>query len=948
MSRQNWKKLNRSSSHENRPARKQQAIGGHVAEFEALDSRWTPAVTAFFTPSAGILTVIGDSLDNNITVSRDAAGKLLVNGGAVKVNGGVANVANTAQIQIFGQSGNDRLTLDEANGALPAAAIFGGAGNDTITGGSGADMLFGQSGNDVLLGKGNADFLFGGSENDVLTGGDADDQVFGESGNDRLVWNPGDDTDLFEGGQGIDTVEVNGGNGAEVFTVTANGSRVRFDRLDPAPFSIDIGTSETLILNANGGNDSFSATGNLAALISLTVDGGAGDDTLFGSNGADVLLGGAGNDFVDGNQGADIAFLGAGNDVFSWDPGDGSDIVEGQDGNDTLQFNGSNASEIIDLSANGERLRFTRNLGNIVMDVAGTENINFEARGGSDVITIGDLSATEVAAVRLNLTGIPGGAAGDGVPDTVTVVGSQSADTIDIVSVGNSVTVTGLPVLVEVRNFDSIDQLVVNGLGGDDTISAATVSSGVALLTLDGGVGDDSLTGSAGSDILLGGAGNDLVIGRGGNDFAFLGADDDTFVWNPGDASDVIEGEAGRDTLVFNGSNASEFINLFANGSRLLVTRDVGNVVMDLNETEQVDFFALGGSDQVVIGDLAGTGAFEVNIALAAGTAGSVGDNAQDTVIVNGSNANDTIAISGAAGNATITGLAAKVNVTGMEAANDRLQINGLAGDDVIDASALHSDTARLTLNGGLNNDVLIGSEGADEVFGGHGTDIALLGAGDDVFFWNPGDGSDVVEGQDGTDKLVFNGANVAEIIGIAANGNRVRFTRNVANIVMDLNDVETIDFNALGGADTVTVGDLSGTDVTEINLNLASNAGSGDGQADNVIVSGTTADDVILAFGSGNTASVLGLAAQVNIFGAEPANDRLTVNALAGDDVVEASGLAAGSIQLTADGGEDDDVLIGGEGNDVLLGGAGDDVLLGGLGLDVLDGGTGDNVVIQ
>ena len=76
--------------------------------------------------------------------------------------------------------------------------------------------------------------IFGGSEDDVLIGGDADDQVFGESGNDRMVWNPGDDTDLNEGGAGTDTVEVNGGNGAEVFTTTANGTRVRFDRLDPA------------------------------------------------------------------------------------------------------------------------------------------------------------------------------------------------------------------------------------------------------------------------------------------------------------------------------------------------------------------------------------------------------------------------------------------------------------------------------------------------------------------------------------------------------------------------------------------------------------------------------------------------------------------------------------------------------------------------------------------
>ena len=80
----------------------------------------------------------------------------------------------------------------------------------------------------------------------------------------------------------------------------------------------------------------------------------------------------------------------------------------------------------------------------------------------------------------------------------------------------------------------------------------------------------------------------------------------------------------------------------------------------------------------------------------------------------------------------------------------------------------------------------------------------------------------------------------------------------------------------------------------------------------------------------------------------AEATNDRLTVNALAGDDVVEASALAADAIQLTADGGDDDDVLIGGAGNDGLNGGAGDDVLLGGPGVDVLDGGLGDNVVIQ
>src|SRR5262249_27985327 len=140
------------------------------------------------------------------------------------------------------------------------------------------------------------------------------------------------------------------------------------------------------------------------------------------------------------------------------------------------------------------------------------------------------------------------------------------------------------------------------------------------------------------------------------------------------------------------------------------------------------------------------------------------------------------------------------------------------------------------------------------------------------------------------------------------------------------------------------------GTDVTAVNLNLKSTPGSGtgDGQADTVIVNGTKGDDVISVAGDASGVAVQGLAAQVNITGAEAANDRLMVNALAGDDVVVASGLAVGAIGLTEDGGDDDDVLIGGDGNDVLLGGNGDDVLIGGLGQDILDGGTGDNILIQ
>src|SRR5258705_2628520 len=165
------------------------------AEAKIVERATTMAIKASFSPGAHLLSELGDSADNTITTSRDAAGQILVNGGAVSIVGGPATVANTALIQVFGQVGNDVITLNESNGALPAAELFGGTGNDVLTGGSGADLLFGGAGNDTLLGKGGNDLLFGGAGNDVLTGGAGDDQVFGQAGNDRMIWNPGDGTD---------------------------------------------------------------------------------------------------------------------------------------------------------------------------------------------------------------------------------------------------------------------------------------------------------------------------------------------------------------------------------------------------------------------------------------------------------------------------------------------------------------------------------------------------------------------------------------------------------------------------------------------------------------------------------------------------------------------------------------------------------------------------------
>jgi Ca2+-binding RTX toxin-like protein len=495
---------------------------------------------------------------------------------------------------------------------------------------------------------------------------------------------------------------------------------------------------------------------------------------------------------------------------------------------------------------------------------------------------------------------------------------------------------------------NKFDRIRVNAGGGDDQVRIDDSNGAFTTTTptkIDGQGGKDTLLGGAGAEKLLGGRGADLVDGNGGNDTANLGAGDDRFVWDPGDGSDVVDGRGGRDAMTFNGNGANENFQLSANGTRARFLRNVGTITMDLDGVEQVDLAAQGGADNLTVDDLTATDVRTVNSDLAT-------DGAADQVIVNATNGDDAITAAGATGSATVTGLAATINVAGAEPANDRLTINALGGNDRTSAATLAATSLKLTQDGGAGNDTLLGSAGVDVQLGGdgndaidgnQGNDVALMGAGDDRFTWDPGDGSDTVEGQDGTDAMTFNGNGGNELFEASANGQRVRFTRNVGTIVMDLNDVERIDTNALGGADVLTVNDLSGTDLTAVNADLAT-----DGAADQVALNATNGDDAIVVNGSGGTVDVAGLAAAVHITGAEAANDTLAINALAGDDIVEASGLAADAIQLTADGGDGDDILIGGAGVDTLRGAAGDDVLIGGPGTDTLDGGPGSNTVIQ
>jgi Ca2+-binding RTX toxin-like protein len=247
-------------------------------------------------------------------------------------------------------------------------------------------------------------------------------------------------------------------------------------------FSFDRSKIARIAVNARAGND-----GAFTDTIPTAIAGGAGNDTIAGGKGVETLLGGDGNDSIDGNGGNDVARLGAGDDTFIWDPGDGSDTVEGQDGADTMLFNGANASEQVDLSANGNRLKFFRTQANITMDTAGVERVDFNALGGADLVTVHDLTGTDVTRVDVDLAGTLGGAVGDGQADRVIVDGTNGNDAIDVSGDAQAVKVSGLAATTEILHSEvAKDRLDVNTLAGSDTVGSKGLAAGAIQFFLDG------------------------------------------------------------------------------------------------------------------------------------------------------------------------------------------------------------------------------------------------------------------------------------------------------------------------------------------------------------------------------------------------------------------------------------------------------------------------------
>jgi Ca2+-binding RTX toxin-like protein len=216
------------------------------------------------------------------------------------------DIGTSEQLDLRMNGGDDTFTADQGLDALGfKVTVDGGDGNDNIDGSDGPDLLKGGNGDDNIVPDDNP----AGTRDDAR----------GDAGNDTIVWNGGDDDDINDGGDGTDTSVVNGATAAEKFTIKPGAAgRVSFDRVstNPAPFNVDIRTTELLRLNANGGDDKIKGFAGVAGLIETELNGEDGNDEIRGTDAEDRINGGNGHDIVNSRDRAeDLVDCGAGFDL---------------------------------------------------------------------------------------------------------------------------------------------------------------------------------------------------------------------------------------------------------------------------------------------------------------------------------------------------------------------------------------------------------------------------------------------------------------------------------------------------------------------------------------------------------------------------------------------------------------------------------------------------------
>jgi Ca2+-binding RTX toxin-like protein len=457
---------------------------------------------------------------------------------------------------VFGNAGDDKIYGDDGGplfhvdisgtdtGIRLGNVIFGGTGDDEITGGRDLDLLFGGDGNDTIKGSYDypwwkivklsfdcgevdigldADIIFGGKGDDVLDGGYGIDFIFGGPGDDIIMGNSAPfelplSMGFLFGGPGDDHIY---GGKWDVITLAFGNDGV--DHIYGSTFGV------MNLLFGNDGDDFIEGKGDLLNLLF----GGPGNDTMTG--GAlvlDLMFGGPNNDIMHGGPfGAlDVMFGGDGDDIMI---GDGS-LVEVQFGNAGNDRMNSGPGLLYAMWGNDG---CDTMVGDAVLGIMfGNDNADNMTGGfgmdimfggpGPDIMDGGDGPD------------IMFGGAGD---DTM----SGGTDAWPNLMFGNADNDT-------IYGGNGPDILLGNG--GDDHIYGG---GGPDIIF--GGPGHDAIDGGDGSDLIFGGSGNDCLFGGVGNDLIFGGSDND-FI-NGDEDGDLIFGNSGNDTIRGNGGGNYLFGN---------------------------------------------------------------------------------------------------------------------------------------------------------------------------------------------------------------------------------------------------------------------------------------------------------------------------------------------------------------------------------------------------
>ncbi len=303
---------------------------------------------------------------------------------------------------------------------------------------------------------------------------------------------------------------------------------------------------------------------------------------------------------------------------------------------------------------------------------------------------------------------------------------------------------SSVAVPVDLKGGSGNDVLLSNGTGvaiidggvGDDKIMGGTASD-----TLIGGPGNDELFGGDGADILYGGDDADILDGGAGNDQLYGEAGSDSYYWVAGEGNDTVTDLVGTDnSLVTLGSSQSAGL-AFANTSlddTFLVESDGGvanryfvhanGSTISANHVSGLSISTLDGADRITVGDLAQSGIAKLDISV-----GDALDRSADTVFYAASGFDDVIVVSdviddSGAGETQqrvkLTDGAIEFTISGSQVGQDKLQINGLGGDDTIDVNSALID---LKVSAGGGNDTIRASYGNLEADGDDGFDVLEL-----------------------------------------------------------------------------------------------------------------------------------------------------------------------------------------------------------------------------